>query len=188
MNCVGKSQIEPELKQTNWKTVAELVGIAAIVASLVFLGLQIKQTDAVASTEIFIAYQEARKSYERLIIENADVWRRACIGEELTPSEQLIASQIFEAFLNTNYVGWQAARIGVANTSVDERIYAFAANLHRYPGFLEIDMSHRNWAKLGTALSTDDTDEWASAILERYEALRDLEPNPDSDPRWCGHL
>ena len=176
------------MKQMKWKEGAELIGIAAIVASLVFLGLQIRQTEEVASTEIFIAYQEARKSYERLIIENADVWRRACVGEELTAPEQLIASQIFEAFLNTNYVGWQAARIGVANTSVDERTYAFAANMHRYPGFLEIDKSHREWARLGTAPSTDDTGDYSSAILDRYEQLRELEPEPNTDPRWCGHL
>jgi hypothetical protein len=176
------------LKLSSWKDTAEFVGITAIVASLVFLGLQIKQSEDVASTEIFIAYQEARKSYERLIVENADIWHRACVGDELTPSEKLIASQIFEAYLNTNYVGWQTARIGIALTSVDERVYAFAANMHRFPGFRMIDESHRGWAKLGTANSTDDTEDYSSAILARVIELRQLEPEPVADPRWCGHL
>ena len=33
---------EHRMKDTNWKDVAELIGIAAIVASLIFVGLQMK--------------------------------------------------------------------------------------------------------------------------------------------------
>ena len=51
------------MKSVDWKSIAELLGIAAIVASLVFLAFQIKQTDEVARTEIFIAYAEARRNY-----------------------------------------------------------------------------------------------------------------------------
>ena len=40
------------MKQTNWKDIAELIGIAAIVASLVFVGLELRQTQSalIAST------------------------------------------------------------------------------------------------------------------------------------------
>lgn len=36
------------MKQSNWKDIAELVGIAAIVASLVFVGLQMRQSQEIA--------------------------------------------------------------------------------------------------------------------------------------------
>ena len=36
------------MKQTNWKDIAELVGITAIVASLIFVGLQMKQSQEIA--------------------------------------------------------------------------------------------------------------------------------------------
>ena len=36
------------MKDTNWKDVAELIGIAAIVASLIFVGLQMKQSQEIA--------------------------------------------------------------------------------------------------------------------------------------------
>jgi hypothetical protein len=36
------------LKATSWKDIAELIGIAAIVASLVFVGLQMKQSQEIA--------------------------------------------------------------------------------------------------------------------------------------------
>ncbi len=40
------------MKRTNWKDIAELIGIAAIVASLVFVGLELRQTQSalIAST------------------------------------------------------------------------------------------------------------------------------------------
>ena len=43
------------MKETNWKDIAELVGIAAIVASLIFVALQMKQSHEVA---IATQYQE----------------------------------------------------------------------------------------------------------------------------------
>jgi hypothetical protein len=43
------------MKSTNWKDVAELVGIAAIVASLVFVGLQVKQSQDIAIAASFQA-------------------------------------------------------------------------------------------------------------------------------------
>ena len=41
--------------KTDWKSIAELIGIAAIVASLVFVGLQMKQSQEIA---IAAQYQE----------------------------------------------------------------------------------------------------------------------------------
>ena len=43
------------MKNTDWKDIAELVGIAAIVASLVFVGLELRQSQAIALSE---AYQQ----------------------------------------------------------------------------------------------------------------------------------
>ncbi len=43
------------MKETDWKSIAELVGIAAIVASLIFVALQMKQSQEVA---IATQYQE----------------------------------------------------------------------------------------------------------------------------------
>jgi len=43
------------MKKSNWKDIAELIGIAAIVASLLFVGLQMKQSQDIA---IAAQYQE----------------------------------------------------------------------------------------------------------------------------------
>ena len=41
------------MKKSDWKDVAELIGIAAIVASLIFVGLQMKQADTIAMSGIY---------------------------------------------------------------------------------------------------------------------------------------
>ena len=40
------------MKITNWKVVAELIGIAAIVASLIFVGLEMRQQQVLARAEL----------------------------------------------------------------------------------------------------------------------------------------
>ena len=40
------------MKKTDWKDIAELIGIAAIVASLVFVGVQLRQEQLIARTEM----------------------------------------------------------------------------------------------------------------------------------------
>ena len=37
-----------KMKHTNWKDIAELIGVSAIVASLIFVGLQMKQSQEIA--------------------------------------------------------------------------------------------------------------------------------------------
>ena len=43
------------MKNANWKDVAELIGIAAIVASLIFVGLQMRQSQEIAMAEQYQA-------------------------------------------------------------------------------------------------------------------------------------
>ena len=41
------------MKETGWKDIVELIGIVAIVASLIFVGLQLKQSHEIASSQIY---------------------------------------------------------------------------------------------------------------------------------------
>lgn len=41
------------MKSTSWKDIAELLGIAAIVASLIFVGLQMRQTQEIAQATLY---------------------------------------------------------------------------------------------------------------------------------------
>jgi len=47
------------MKKTGWKDTAELIGIAAIVASLIFVGLQMRQSQAIAIADQYQARADA---------------------------------------------------------------------------------------------------------------------------------
>jgi hypothetical protein len=81
------------MKYSNWKQTAELVGIAAIVASLVLVAYELRQNSEIAAAEADATrYLAAVESYS-VIAENealAELLRKACSGqnEELTDIEQ----------------------------------------------------------------------------------------------------
>lgn len=76
------------LKTTNWKDIAELIGIAAIVVSLIFVGLQIQQDREIATAQLFANYDNTILEWGGLISENHDVWSRGLKGKELDEAER----------------------------------------------------------------------------------------------------
>ena len=59
------------MNKTDWKDVAELIGIAAIVASLVFVGLQLRQEQVIARTELASVSAEIKNQINYKISEPA---------------------------------------------------------------------------------------------------------------------
>ena len=58
----------------NWKGTAEFVGVIAIVGSLIFVGLQIKQEQEIALAEINLSLLASGIELNIAIGENAEVW------------------------------------------------------------------------------------------------------------------
>ena len=78
------------MRTTNWKDIAELVGIAAIVASLIFVGLQMKQTQALALAEAEGTQQTLDNSALDAINQYAKIWSKGVSGVELNESEAIV--------------------------------------------------------------------------------------------------
>jgi hypothetical protein len=74
----------------NRKDAVELIGIAAIVGSLVFVGLQIKQDQQLAVAQLFAETDDSVTSLATLMNENRDVWLSGSRGDELSPSEEVV--------------------------------------------------------------------------------------------------
>ena len=75
---------------SNWKDIAGVVGIAAIVASLIFVGLELRQSQQTARNEtdsvIFSSFLDMRDAEN----EYSDIWVRGNRGDELDESEMSI--------------------------------------------------------------------------------------------------
>ena len=84
----------------------QVIGIAAVVASLIFVGLQIKQSDEIALAEVLESVATRAIEERALIAANADTWQKACLGEQLVAQERLIAANIYMNYLQNNYNSW----------------------------------------------------------------------------------
>jgi hypothetical protein len=121
------------MKSPNWKSVAEFVGVVAIVASLLFVGLQIRQDQDIAIADTYGSLTESAEILADLINKDADIWKKGLDGEELSSVDRIrfyaIAKAIQTHFSNI-YIRW--SQIGPMPPEVAARKYAYA--LYIYPG------------------------------------------------------
>ena len=121
------------MKSISWKAMAEFVGIAAIVASLIFVGLQLQQERRVASIEA--GFNLIESFYEQLngTIENADIWAKGNAGEvELSRTEAVI----YEALIRKQWghAYWTSHAMKQLGNEHNVDIHDFAGFLYRNPG------------------------------------------------------
>ena len=121
------------MKSTNWKDFAELVGIAAIVGSLVFVGLQMRQDQAIAVSELLASRSDALIELAALIESNNELWISGLNGDELPEidraSFQAMAEAV-ESYFVAIYVRYEA--MGRNSGGQEEPVinYAYALYLH----------------------------------------------------------
>jgi len=165
----------------------QILGMLGIIASLVFVGMQLKQTDEIASIEEQEYAVQRHYDMLSLMVENADVWQRGCIGEELSTAERVLFAKIFTVYANNNFAGWRRIELtDHRNLGSETSINAFAANIHRYPGFAAANSSQLAWEILGTGDLGDTFKKYRQLVSARVEELARIEPDPHYDGEWCG--
>lgn len=75
------------MKFSNWKDIAELVGISAIVASLVFVGMQLEQSQRLAFADSVLAMGANGIEERSLQAEHIDIWLKGNAGDELNAND-----------------------------------------------------------------------------------------------------
>jgi hypothetical protein len=160
----------------------QVIGIFALVASLVFVGFQIKQSQEIGQGEAATYFLETTNSFRNSIIDSADVWRRGCMGEELTDGARTKFANRHYSYGATAYWVWLAADIGVLSVDRYGVTNAVAANIHRYPGLSNIARSKRQWTAEGSKAELAGWEERSAAIQARLAELREIEPAPVADP------
>ena len=133
--------------------VAELFGIAAVVASLIFVGLQMKQASDIAQNEVSLGIYATSVAINNEMSERADIWIRGSRGDDLDETEAFIFSNLMQNLNNDAFF----ARSMRARLGEDERlsteVHNFARILNENPG------ARRAWM------------EWQSAY-QPYRALK----------------
>jgi len=93
-----------------WKTIAEFVGLASIVASLIFIGLQLRQSDAIARAELWTNLHANEIEVDQAFIEHADIWSRGNTGESLNDHEDGIFRRLIKLRNDHYYYSMSSAR------------------------------------------------------------------------------
>ena len=122
------------MKFKTFNEVAELVGTVAIVASLVFVGLQMKQASDIAQNEVSLGVYATGIDINNEMSEHSDIWIRGCRGDELNETEAFIFANLMQN-LNSQAFWARSMRdqLGEGERPSNE-IYNFARVLHENPG------------------------------------------------------
>jgi hypothetical protein len=166
----------------------QVVGMVGIMASLIFVGVQVRQTQRVGEGQEAASFLELSLALRTLQLENIEVWRKVCSGEELEGDEQHRGALLFKAYLEFSYIGGIANQVNMMQAEHNLFAYRFAANLHRYPGFAKIMEANNAWSQEGEATLANDerARRFSGEVVTRLAELKELEPNPDYDLMWCG--
>ena len=102
----------------NWKDIAELVGMTAIVASLIFVGLQLKQDRDLAITEATIATFANLVELHSQQNQYIGIWNSGNAGLELDSDQQAIYRNLVrDAHLSSYFIWASFHRAGLGDVS-----------------------------------------------------------------------
>jgi len=139
----------------SWKTIAELIGIAAIVASLIFVGLELRQAQKIA--RINAANIRAGWVFENRTEVNvhAEIWAKGNAGADLTDVESVIYSNLIRNMHTNSRFTW-AREQGLGITGAEYAAHELAWFLYKYPAALR---------------------EWNAQVSDRIEMTKALMPD-----------
>jgi hypothetical protein len=162
------------VKHRNWRETAELVGIFAILASLTFVALQLRQEQILTHTELRMSNVANKFAINSAIIENADIWVKGNEGQELSPVEMAIYRRLVNNI--NDYLFEYHLTLPLIDPGTEEQVLAMLAGfLHDNPGAYAVwlDRERRiNFYRTAIDPSETITTEWVDAIESRMAILK----------------
>ena len=171
----------------------EIAGLMGVVASLVFVGLEVRQSRQIAYMDQLAVARQLVADYRQKLIENSDLWYRGCSGEELSDSERFVFGQLALELRDTVATLYARGNIGIYASS-SRWMENFATNLHRYPAVQHAIFA----ADEASVLLPESTDisEFAGgaftglpeSISQRVAELKRLDAEASAPSYFCGNL
>jgi len=159
------------MQNLEWKGIAEAIGIAAIVASLIFVGLQLRQSQEIAIAETYMSILSSEIEVRNAVSENADLWRKANSGAELDETEAVIFGNLVANLSSeTNRSMNQLRRLG-HTSAARSQVHMFASFLHQNPAARQVWMVQSEiWSKHRVLLENFVSD-YPSMVLDDLHKL-----------------
>ena len=121
----------------NWKVIVEIASALAILAGLIFVGLQMRQTQAISTAELQQEMIASTISLSEIVADNSDLLAKANAGDELNTSEQIVLDSLVYSHWGDAFFG-QRRWAAVDHRAVDAPVRAFAFFLHENPGAMRV--------------------------------------------------
>lgn len=162
------------MQNQKWKSIAEAIGIAAIVASLLFVGLQLRQSQEIAIAETYMSILSSEIEVRNAVSEHANLWKKAISGAELDKAEALVFANLVanlssEASRSMN----QLRRLGHTRAARNQ-VHHFASFLYQNPAARqEWTVQHEIWTKHSSLLQ-DHVGEFPGILFDDLKKLDSL--------------
>jgi len=177
------------MQSASLKEIVEIIGIAAIVGSLIYVGFQLEQSEQIGISDAVANRNERRNALRTQIIENAEVWHKACAGESLEPDERHVAAAIYDTYSVNLVSSWITSRGGLINSDLLQRqiIYGAAMQLWAFPGLEKLEQARTSIEELrGITDRGGTTSALFQRINNRLAELNESGVQPDVDIALCG--
>ena len=168
-----------------WKDIAELIGIAAIVASLVFVGLQMQQTEDVARYELF-STAVTPVDVATLVSQNRAIWLKGCAGVELDEEEWLTFIQVADIVTILRNSAWARGRLIESSLGPEREVYRMALDLHSNSGLRKAWEARRSHAHQRNEFVGHSDSSFSFVVEEMLEELEKRPPKILTDGPLCG--
>ena len=174
------------MNNSSWKDYAEIIGITAIVASLIFVGLQMRQDQKIAQAQALVDASAVVTDLNQFIVNNKEVWIKGLDGAELSLEDNLT----FRALCRANYLRkiahWERAkRLDVGNPDFIAQSFAF--EIHVYPGLRRyFDEVIESFEEQRSAFGHTRSDDGFTSAVEA--SLAELDRNPPPPPKTKSYL
>ncbi len=121
------------MRDSGWKAIAELVGISAIVVSLVFVGVEVQQSQQIALAARQHEQMERELAVHYLIAENIPLMQKMNSGERLSEEEQILSNRLVRTLKIVYFFSYSQA-VFLDSPGQDAPIRALTIILHENPG------------------------------------------------------
>lgn len=147
----------------DWKSYAELLGITAVVASLIFVGLELRQSQSIAEAEMHANNLANILEVHNAMINNAEIWKKGNADSELTPAEEEIYARLVTITNDRFYFAVAQQEVLGLDEFDDVDVAVFAGFLHENHRALQV---------------------WRSREERLAEYRRQLRPDEQVTPNW----
>ncbi len=147
------------MKNTNWRDTAELLGIVAIVGSLIFVGLQMRQAGRIALAESDASYLSATIDILGLLNDHPETWVRGNTEAALDEPEAAVFENLVIAVNDRVFLGYQQLLNLGNDEGADRDLHDFAIFLFQNPGARRVWVAREaNFAKYRNVLDPNGLD------------------------------